>query len=76
MQQLWGLAIWNKKTVHTLRYRVSGPHTDTHIMNYIVSHGTCITVTVENLCLIEDVVAVLVHEEDSLLERVFNFFLL
>ena len=44
-------------------------------MNYIVSHGTCITVTVEHVCLIEDVVAVLVQEEGGLQEKVFNAFL-
>ena len=67
-----------KKNTHTAlsRVRPTDTHRHTHIMNYIVSHGTCITVTVEHLCLIEDVVAVLVQEEGGLQEKVFIFFLI
>ena len=62
-----------KQYTHCAIARPAHTHRHAHVMNFIVSHGTCITVTVENSCLIEDVVAVLVQEEGGLQEKVFNF---
>ena len=75
MNLLDNAGIKEKKYTHCAIARPAHTHRHTHIMNYIVSHGTCITVTVEHLCLIEDSFAVLVEEEGGLQEKVFNFFL-